>query len=839
MTERLPPLALPLLFYIAGVILGDRTGITPEFGLFGLLSLFGLTLLSRRNGGDRLFSIIILVSFMVSGWTSIAISMADIRKQGKGIPEGRLLYTGVAITDLEPYRDGWRFDMETVSFVRNIEDQPSPLRLNLRVKISKATDIEIFEGDRVSVLGRLKPPRNFNTPGSFDMKGWAEREGIDAFMNLRDKDVLFIHGRGRKGKEGIGNLRNRIARFIIAETTPPVRDILLALTLGCGSSIPQNVREDFSKLGISHILAISGLHVGILFLTTNLLLRMLITLLIPLRINLLRYSEILSLIPAITYSALSGFHISTIRALIMLIIHSIGKVYSRRISLLSSLSVTAFLILLPAPEDLFSISFILSFLSVLSIAIISPILMGDLDKEGVPIDKGLVWRAGNFVKGILIASISVNIGLLPLLLSISPGISPLFFLPNIIVIPLLGFVVVPISLISCLSFLSGFPIASPLLKLSGIIVDLTLNSIDLFSNFSSALLLVKKPSILNYCIYYSLLLIFLLFNFFMRRSIRFPNLLLLLVPAFSLFSPNLSIDREAKVYILDVGQGDAAFIEFSGGEKMLIDTGPGSRYFHAGRSVVSPFLRMKGVSKIDYIVVSHFHEDHAGGLTYILKNFDVSELWVSACSMDKGIELKGIKREKCMVRVVERGFSISLKGGEMVEVLHPSSRFCDEYGREEKINGGRRGEDRKENDSSIYLLVDISGVRFLWTGDGESRAEQEVSNKLKDGVDVLKVPHHGSRSSSSLPFLQKTRPVIAIFPTGLENLYHFPSPSILWRYSSIGSWIFRTDLHGTVELTVREGRFDIRTFRQGEGWSRRVRSMESRFIRAENSGLIP
>jgi competence protein ComEC len=265
--------------------------------------------------------------------------------------------------------------------------------------------------------------------------------------------------------------------------------------------------------------------------------------------------------------------------------------------------------------------------------------------------------------------------------------------------------------------------------------------------------------------------------------------------------------RDLVVTFLDVGQGDAAVLEMPGDRVALIDGGgtyDGS--FDPGERVVEPFLRARGITRLDLVVLSHPHPDHLGGLHRVLGRFAVGELWTS------GDDGKNPEYGRLLAAAAARGVATPVPsrrrlgggggGGVVWEPLGPFSgdRTGERIGAPEGVS---------VNDASLVVRVAYAGRSLLFTGDIEGDGEGELAGRTAlgadVGADVLKVPHHGSRTSSSDELLEAVRPWMAVMSLGWQNRFHFPASEVLDRYRDRGIPVLRTDLHGAVTVTVGAG----------------------------------
>jgi len=254
----------------------------------------------------------------------------------------------------------------------------------------------------------------------------------------------------------------------------------------------------------------------------------------------------------------------------------------------------------------------------------------------------------------------------------------------------------------------------------------------------------------------------------------------------------------------DVGQGDSALIELAGGKTILIDGG-GIRdnRFDIGRRVLAPWLWNKGIRRLDVVVLSHPHPDHMNGLIAILNKFEVADVWESGLDADLPghDEFSRVMNDKKIHhRLVSADDSPVMLGKAMVSVLHPRRGF-DAHDRQAYA---------AENNRSLVVQIAAEGKNMVFTGDIGIEAEQNLIRTMPDlKADLIKIPHHGSKSSSSDAFVAQMRPEVAIVTAGRGNPYHHPSDGVLARYEKIGARICRTDSDGAVTIGVNTGKFDV------------------------------
>jgi len=615
----------------------------------------------------------------------------------------------------------------------------------------------------------------------------------------------------------IQDMRERIRRHFLQATSGQGSAILQAMTLGEEGGLTDETRDRFMAAGVTHILSISGSHLGLVAFTCFGLLRWLFFLLpesVYLRLTLhadpRKIAAACTVLPVVFYALLAGGQTATMRSLIMILAVLLSVLLDRENSLLHSLAAAAGIILIADPLALFEISFQLSFLSVLSIGYVVTAW-----NEFVVPAEGALRKYGRRLLLLLLVSLSAGLASAPLVAYYFNQVSLVGFISNIIVVPFAGFVVVPLGLTS--GILSLVLDRLPLPALNQAAADSFAGLVTFFSRLPLAELHLPSPGIP--ALLASGVLLFsaavlvrtrLAARFRPFEHSRRVPLLALVSCAISAAALLLSVllsglSRQApRITFLDAGQGDSALLELPSGKNVLVDGG-GTRdnRFDLGRRVVAPYLWERGVSKIDLLVLSHPHPDHMNGVFSILRRFDVAEVWVHG--LDTHLpgydELVSILREREIMRSIVSAETPVARIGEVeLTVLHPRQGF---------VASSRKPFDA-ENNRSLVVRVGVGGKAFLFTGDIGEEAERAITHAGgKLACDLIKVPHHGSRSSSSEGFLSRLRPETAVISVGRGNTYRHPSEEALARSERSGARILRTDRDGAVIVTLGNGDMHI------------------------------
>jgi competence protein ComEC len=499
-----------------------------------------------------------------------------------------------------------------------------------------------------------------------------------------------------------------------------------------------------------------------------------------------------------------------IRAAIMVITFLFSILLDRERNLLHTLVLAAFLILILSPPSLFDVSFQLSFLAVLSILYLVPRLLQEFKQDEISFLLKTSWKKNisKYIRLSLLVTGVAILGTAPWVAFHFNRFAPIGFLTNLFIIPWVGFLIVPLSLTASIFSFFFLPFATLLIDMNGFITLILLRVLAFFASLPFASFFVSTPTVFEIVLFYSLL--FLTAHLRKGKTIRYLFAGLCIAFACDLAYWNLrdSFQKDLKLTFVDVGHGDSILIEFPKGKKMLIDGG--GLYedrFDIGKNVIAPFLRKKKIRRIDTLVLTHPDPDHLKGLNFIASQFSIGQFWDNGfeTQSEPYLQLKETLRQKQIkTQSLNKESSPQIINGVELSVLNPPAW---------NVMQRKVQYPSDLNNFSLVLKLQFKNVSVLLAGDIENEAEGWMLRKgYPLRADIIKVPHHGSSSSSSPLFLEKVKPAYAILSVGERNIGRLPHPDVLKRYKQLGSRILRTDQHGAITVVTDGKEIEVKTF---------------------------
>lgn len=808
------PLLLLAPAFVAGILLSDVLPCRPGRDVLWVLIPLSLTLPAAVLTRGRPAWGLLAVSFCLMGLLLALLSMPVSHVLPRVLDgQERMLLEGVLLEPQETREGGIRLRIG----LRTLLDQGQriPLEENITLAIYRG-EPDLRPGDRIRFEAKLRPLRDFNNPGRYDYVSSMARKGYFCSGSVPDSGCLTLLEQGDMPWPLllVERLREGVRDFYRRGLAPEAYGLCKALVLGQTDGITQDMREAFDRTGLGHILAVSGLNIGLVAWLSFSGLRRLLSLSysLMLRLDTRRLAALLTCIPVVGYTALAGFQVSCQRAMVMGLVFLFSIVIGRAGEIGTTVSLAALLVLAVHPQELFGISFQLSFLAVIGILV----LYGPLTRwsgagvSGGP--KSALRRFGFQVLGLVAVSLAATLFLLPILVHYFHRLSLVTLAANLCVVPLVGFWVIPLGLLSILLLPISGLLAGYLLTACAWGIDLLMPVTRFWSDLSWAALWVPSPSPLEFALYYLLLLGILFFRKAGWIRVGVPMVLLAWTLDVTYWVWRVYGQEDLRITFFDVGKGNAALVEFPRGKKMLIDGGGIPRgTFDIGRMVVAPALWHEKIRRLDWVVLSHPDEDHMGGLPFLVEAFQPKAFWhMGAC-------VESISFERLMKAVGSAGVKVSLPEevfpgeeieGVRVEVLHPLAGGMPRTGRSLS----------KINDRSLVLRISWGPWGVLFPGDLEKAGEAELVGTIGEGLEsvVLLCPHHGSRSSCSTPFLDSVSPWLCVVSCGGASK-NFPHPEVLGRLALRGTRVMRTDQAGAIQLRITPGAMEVWTWQDARG----------------------
>lgn len=621
--------------------------------------------------------------------------------------------------------------------------------------------LSIRAGEQWQLTLRVKRPHGYASWGSFDYEKYLFRHQVIAKGYVRLKGQNW---RVSSAPSSIDQWRQSLLEELYQLVGRDVgSNIIAALTIGVKSGFSNQQKDVFQTTGVSHLMAISGLHVGLVFIAVSFLLRCLLW---PVaRIYEYCPRQTIVLLPALSaatlYAAMAGFSVSTQRALIMLLVYVLCKFLAREVRLIKVLLIAIAVLLLVDPFSILDIGFWLSCGAVAVIALVSA-------KRGPGGDQELDHESGKKLALFKLQPL-LWLGMLPLGMLFFGKISLLSPVINLIAVPLFCLILIPATLFSVSLYCSGLDVV-------GAWCIRQLNSV-----FELVFDCLQLASQLEYAQIYSTPMTWWQWGLFMLLAVGFLTahkwryfVAVLLVASIFINTASSLAEDELHVTLLDVGQGLAMVVE-TANSVTVYDTGP--RYgsgFTAAEAVLLPFLRQRGISYIDTLVISHADNDHIGGLSKVRQAFKVGQTISSRLD-------KVSAASECVAGQSWR---------------HDHTLFQMISPQVDTPNGS--------NNRSCVIMVSHFGTKVLLSGDIEKQVERFLLRNSKQSLkaDILLVPHQGSKTSSTAEFLDAVAPKTAMLAAGYKNHYGHPHASVVERYRARGIDLLSTIKHGSVLLKI-------------------------------------
>ncbi len=771
---------LPLLFGMAlGVYLADALGLTNQYlqtkeammiaicivaaSIFVIYGKFG-------NGGilgATLIAALVGAILCIGAANEIKSDLDNILAASDDCVTG-------LITDVSDHAEYVGFTVKT--------ECGASVQVNVYDEIEQA---QYFEGCRGTFYGKTEEPKGQRNPHCFDYRRYLSTKGICAVSSAKSYSIGEVvsparHFTAKWKAEFIDNL----TRFSDKDTSSLVAGILF----GDKGTIDEEIYDTFRKNGTAHILAVSGLHIGIIYAFACKLLRGRRT----------RKARIFTSLFVLVYITVAGFAPSTTRAGAMILLHILSKELQVRYDMLSAASFVCMVNMAVNPLIFWNTGFQMSYLAIFTISFV--------------VNRLNAWNVGSSsgsLRSALSGGIGIQLGLAPYTAFEFNYFSIASLFVNIPVIYLAG-LMVPLSIV--MLYLSPFCEIGIINSVFGFCsftifylckLLCYLNDLAYMGGHSS--FVCASPRVWIMILYYGVLFFACSeagFIAYARRNWRkiITVLLLIVILAFACNAIyTVPADRAGLVFV-DVGQGDCLHIRTEDGKNLLIDSG-GSYFTSVGEKTLKPYLLKNGCSKLDLVVITHLHTDHCAAVAEICDEIEIGKLCVY-----EGYSLEDVRTEipeySGPVDFLKKGDMLRISKDVAIEILAPGPLPA--------AVRGTLGDTEDENAISLITKVHYKGMTAMMTADIDTAGEMQLvqgSNRLK--CDILKIAHHGSKYSSCEAFLRAVSPAAAVIQVGKNNYGH-PAPEVLEKCASLGIAVYRNDLDGAVCVVIdRKGNYRI------------------------------
>lgn len=642
------------------------------------------------------------------------------------------------------------------------------------INIKMSQDIpSIKYGDSLYIEGEFKQPEEARNYKGYNYKQYLKTKKVIGTVELEKAKIL-------KSSNGsfIHNIQKYIRDTINGTLTDEEGNLLLAILLGDKDKLSEDIQESFKTSNLSHMLAVSGAHVSYIILG--------LTYVLQNSVIGKKNGKIVCIIFLLAFMAITNFTPSVTRACIMAILTLFSSIIYRKSDVYTNISVAALITLIFNPYSLLDLGFQLSYGGTIGIIIFIKRIQ----------EKKSNSKVINYIKQMALVSIYANIIIIPIMMYHFNTVSFTFIISNIMASPILGIIVITGFL-----FIIASITVKPLTRLIAIFIKPILSILIKISQICSKLpfsnILVVTPYMFNVISYYAIILYCIKSKKNNKCKIIICLLIVLILINFIIYI----FPQKLRIFFIDVGQGDSTLIITPDKKTVLIDGG-GSDSFDVGEKVLLPYLLDRRILKIDYVLISHFDTDHCGGILTIMekvkvKNIIISEQAEHSENYERFKKLMIHKR----IRLIEvkKGDKIKIGRYSEFKILFPTSRLLSE---------------NPLNNNSIVAQFNYNNFKMLFTGDIEKLAEQQIlkTEKAEIRADILKVAHHGSKTSSIPEFIKAVRPKIALIGVGKNNTFGHPNQQTIKNLENIKCRIYRTDLQGEIIIKIdQKGRMNVKS----------------------------
>lgn len=769
------PLLIVAISYIIGIVIGVYFRMSIPFIL--IILIINCIIINKKY---LKVIIIIIITIIISGTETIYLNNR-YENINENLNAKSIKLIGTICSQIEETDYKYIVTIKTEKRYKNV-------KMIIYFNKDKVELEKLTYGNEIVIAGKYNEPDGRRNYKGFNYKEYLKTKEIYGIIEcesevqvVKTKNLNFI-------QLAINNLSIKIQQNLDKILLKDTKDLAVGILLGVSSDIDSEVKQNFRDCNLSHMLAISGSHLTYLILGLNLLLNK--------KILGIRKCKVITIIIIIIFMLIVNMSSSIVRAGICTIISILGTLIYRKSDSYTAIAISLLFSLIKNPFSLFNIGLQLSYLATLGIIIFYTMLSKIKISEG---------KLKKYIIENIISTLSANILILPITTYYFNTIPTNFLLSNLVAGPVLGISLIFELITVFISFIS-----IKLAQIPGAVVNVCLILLTKITKIISKIpnITVVTPKIASVILIYIIILNVWLYtnkrNIY--KNLKISRLLCILIIIILIIN-FLNIERTMRIYFIDVGQGDSSLICTPTGKNILIDGG-GSRTpekYDVGEKVLLPYLLDRRIKKLDYIIISHFDADHAQGIEAVIDKIKVKNIVVSrqaSQSVEYDKIIKMCKEKKIKIIDVKRGEKIVIDKYAYFDILHPGDTLLDD---------GKGGLNANAIVAKLNYKMDNKLFTVLFTGDIEYDAEQELvkeyGNKLKS--DILKVAHHGSKTSSSQEFINLVKPEIALIGVGKDNTFGHPNDGVIEKLKKIKAKIYRTDLDGEIIIKMEAKKYEV------------------------------
>ncbi len=779
----------PFCIAIIGTILGILTGLYLKSIALLLCILMLIILIVKKKLKD--YIIIACICFIVFSIYVMSLENKYERIVHK-YDKQQIILQGIVISNGKEEKYKTQYEIQVIKTYNKNTSESKKERFNVICNIKgEKNEIGLKFGDEIIIESKFEKPSTERNEGGFDYSSYLKTKKIAGNVTTKKENIKLLN----KNKcnifaRCINSLKNILLEKIYKILPQEEAGMCICLLLGDKSGISDEVNNSFRQANLSHILAISGAHISYILLGLS-------TILSCLNIHK-KWINIFTIIFLFVFMFLAGASPSIVRACIMAILNLVANIIFVKSDTFNNLGTSAFVILAFNPYAILDISFQLSFAGTIGIVAFTELLYNiKLKRKGITKKKKKkednynkiqerkygksVYKMLLYIEQTTIMSVAANIVIIPIMLYNFSTVSLTFIISNLIATPIMGLcLIIGMIFLICLTitpiaYVVSFLLA-PLLKMFILVADI-------LSKMPFSKILIPTPKIWQIVVYYLIIIIY-----FFRDNIQkiYPNIsktykkiiilliIIIIVPYIFLLIPT----NKLEIHFVDVGQGDCMLIITPSNKKILIDGG-GSEFgtFDVGEQTLLPYLLNKSILNLDYLLFTHFDSDHCQGLITVLENIKVKNVIIG--EQGKNSEnfnsfLNIVAEKNINVIKVKAEDKIEIDKNCNLEILFPDKNLIKQ---------------NILNNNSIVAKFIYGKYSILLTGDIEKIAEEKLIKIYKDtnklSATILKVAHHGSKSSSTQQFLDLVNPEIALIGVGEKNTFGHPNNEVVERIKSL------------------------------------------------------